>query len=317
MYCHIIPFWKTFDNIWFTYFIPPELLPEIRLWQTIEIPFKNQNIFGIIYYIFEEINTDIDITKIKSIISIKNNNSIIDWYRIELLKYLSKNYFTLIHNALNLFIPKNLKEKIIKWKIDFNKTNDYKYSFNLDEDLTKTQEKAYLEILDKKTQKSLLFWVTWSWKTHIYIKLINDYLKKGKQSLILVPEIILSNQIHFKLKEVFWDDIIVINSTVTDATKTKYFLDIAKNKAKIIIWTRSALFYPYSNLWLIIVDEEHDNSYISDQSPRYNSIDVVNKITDLNWNKLVLASWTPSIKTMYDWVNKKYKIINLFEKYKK
>jgi primosomal protein N' (replication factor Y) (superfamily II helicase) len=114
---------------------------------------------------------------------------------------------------------------------------------------------------------------------------------------------------------VFWDNIIIINSTVTDATKTKYRTAINNWEAKIILGTRSALFYPFDNLWLIIVDEEHDNSYISSSPPRYSSIDIVNQISDLTWAKLILASWTPSIKNMYLALKGNYKIVSLLEKY--
>ncbi len=175
----------------------------------------------------------------------------------------------------------------------------------------------YMQIFVILEEKILFFWITWSWKTEIYINTIKDHLDAWEQSLLLVPEIILSNQLASKIKDVFWDDVLVINSTITEATKTKYFVDIMSWNAKIIIWTRSSLFYPYSNLWLIIIDEEHDNSYISDQSPRYNAIEIANKITDLNNNKLVLASWTPSIDSMYNGVKDYYKIVNLLEKYKK
>ena len=182
--------------------------------------------------------------------------------------------------------------------------------------MTKVQEKIFEEIIISEENKFLLFWVTGSWKTEIYIKLIEENLKKWKQSLLLIPEIILTNQISERLKKYFWNDLIILNSTVSEAKKTKYFLDIFENKAKIIIWTRSVLFYPFADLWLIIIDEEHDNSYISDQTPRYNSIEIANKITDLVWNKLLLASGTPSINSMYKAICKDYKLLNLLEKFK-
>jgi primosomal protein N' (replication factor Y) len=134
--------------------------------------------------------------------------------------------------------------------------------------------------------------------------------------LFLIPEIILTNQLSNKIKNVFWKEVIIINSTITDATKTKYWINIYNVDSKIIIWTRSALFYPYNNLWLIIIDEEHDNSYISDSAPRYNAIEVAEKISELNWNKLVIASGTPSIKSMYKAIKWDYEIVNLLKKYK-
>lgn len=317
MYALIIPFWKTFDEQGLTYKIPDNLLSGIVLWCLVYIPLKNNLEYGIVYKIIDNI-VDMDVKiEIKSILEIINNNPIINNYRLNLLEYISINYFTPIHNSLNLFLPKNLKEKLINNKLDFLKTWDYNYNFDFDKSLTKAQESIFQDIIDSRENKFLLFWVTWSWKTEIYIKLIQHYINQDKQVLLLIPEIILWNQIYKKICQVFWDDVLLLNSTVSEAKKTNYFLDVYHNKAKIILWTRSALFYPYNSLWLIIIDEEHDNSYVSDQSPRYNSVEIANKITEINNNKMLLASWTPSINSMYKAVKWEYKLLNLLEKYKK
>lgn len=315
MYAYIIPFWKTFDDVWFTYKIPDFLKSGIKLWQVVEIELKNEIVNGIIYEIVAELKSWDDF-KIKEILSIKYDFIFVWNYRVELMKFISKNYFTPIHNSLWLFLPKNLVEKIKKWKVDTSKVKDYNYTFYFPLQLTSKQNNIYNEIIASKNNKILLFWVTWSWKTEIYIKLIKKYLDEDKQVLFLIPEIILWNQIFTKVKKVFWNDVIILNSTISEAVKTKYFFDIYHNKAKIILWTRSALFYPYNNLWLIIIDEEHDNSYVSDQSPRYNAVEVANKISDISKVKLLLASWTPSINSMYKWIKKEYNLLNLLEKYK-
>lgn len=314
MFCHIIPFWKSFDEIGFTYKIPENFLEKIKIWQIVKIPFWKEEIFWVVISIFsEKLENDF---KIKEILEITNEKSFIYSYRIELLKFISEYYFTPIHNSLNLFLPKNLVEKVKKWKFE-EKFSEYKYLQEKNNNLTENQKNILEEIEKSKEKKFLLFWVTWSGKTEIYIKLIEKYLIQGKQSLLLIPEIILTNQISEKLKNYFWKDLIVLNSTVSGAKKTKYFSDIESGNAKIIIGTRSVLFYPFSDLWLIIIDEEHDNSYISDQNPRYNAIEVANKITDLNWNKLLLASGTPSINSMFKGIKGEYKLLNLLEKFRK
>lgn len=314
MFCHIIPFWKSFDEIGFTYKIPEKFLEKIKIWQIVKIPFWKEKNFWVVISIFsEKVKNDFEI---KEFLEITNEKSFIYGYRVELLKFISENYFTPIHNSLNLFLPKNLVEKVKKGKFE-EKISEYRYLQEKNNNLTENQEKILKEIEESQEKKFLLFWVTWSWKTEIYIKLIENFLEKWKQSLLLIPEIILTNQISEKLKNYFWKDLIVLNSTVSDAKKAKYFSDIESNKAKIIIGTRSALFYPFSGLWLIIIDEEHDNSYISDQNPRYNAIEVANKITDLNWNKLLLASGTPSINSMFKGIKGEYKLLNLLEKFRK
>lgn len=315
MYALIIPFWKkTFDSIGYTYIIPEKIKDKIRLWNVVEFFLKEELTYGIIYDFVSKI--DFDKSKLKEIIDIKSDFVFIDWYRLELLKFITTHYFTPIHNASSLFLSTHLRNKIINDKFEIKKYSlEYKTDFDIK--LSDNQDKAYRQIINSENKKNLIFWVTWSWKTQIYIKLILEQLKLWNQSLFLIPEIILTNQLATRIKSFFWKDVLVINSSVTEATKTKYFTQIISWEAKIILWTRSSLFYPYKDLWLIIIDEEHDNSYVSDQSPRYNSIEIANKITDLNWNILLLWSWTPSINSMYDSINKKYNLVNLFEKYQK
>lgn len=314
MYCLICPFSKTFDEVWITYSVPDFLSSELEIWQIVEITLRNKSEFWIVLNITNKLNIDFDPSKIIEIIEIKDNNIFLSHYRVELSKWIAKYYFTAIHNSLNLFLPKNLKEKIIKGKLKIEE-KEFNYDFNHNIKLSVEQEKAYSNIKKSKNNKILFYWLTWSWKTEVYIKLIKNNLDINKQTLFLIPEIILTNQLSDKIKKIFWKEVLIINSTVTDATKTKYWLDINSNNAKIIIWTRSALFYPYNNLWLIIIDEEHDNSYISDSSPRYKTIEVAEKITELNWNKLLMGSWTPSTNSMYKAIKKEYELVNLLKVY--
>ncbi len=315
MYVIISPFFKTFDDIGLTYSVPDFLVEEIKIGQIVEIPFRDKVEYWIILKITKKVELDYDESKIKSLISIYNKNIFLSNYRIKLITWIASHYFSPIHNSNNLFFPKNLIEKIKKEKLKLDDLKEYNYNFKHKIKLTKEQEKSYSQIKNSKNNKILFYWLTWSGKTEIYIKLIKDFLDKNKQTLFLIPEIILTNQLSEKIMKVFWKEVLIINSTVTAATKTKYWKNINSWNAKIIIWTRSALFYPYNNLWLIIIDEEHDNSYISDQSPRYNAIEVATKITELNWNNLILASGTPSIDSMYKWLKWEYKIVNLLKKY--
>ena len=317
MYCLVSPFSKSFDEIWLSYFVPDFLTDDLKIGNIVEIPYWKEIEIALVL----ELNTsiwDIDEEKIKSIISIKNQNIFLKQYQIELIKWLAQYYITSIHNVVNLFFPRNLLEKIKKNKVeDFETKNLYNYNFNQNIIFSEAQEKAFENIKKSENKKILLYGITGSGKTEIYIKLIQKYLKLEKQSLLLIPEIILSNQISNKIKQTFWEDVLIINSTVSAAKRTNYWFDIYNSKAKIIIWTRSALFYPFNNLWLIIVDEEHDNSYISDKSPRFHSLDIVNHISDNLDIPLLLASGTPSVTSMYKSIKWEYKQVTLLEKYKR
>jgi len=318
MYCLIAPFSNSFDEVGLVYLVPAFLEAQIKKGQIIEIPFRNKIELWLVLDIWTKLYlwvSDIDDSKVKSIISIKNNFIFLNNIQLELLRFIAVFYFTNISSSANIFFPKNLKEKISKDKLKLESKRSYIYKYEHKKELNISQKHIYETIQKSENDKFLLFWVTWSGKTEIYIKLIKDNLEKGKQSLLLIPEIILTNQLALRLKDVFWEDIIVLNSTIAEAKKTDFWLNIHFNNAKIIIWTRSALFYPYSNLWLIIIDEEHDNSYISDNNPRYKAIEVAEYITKLNWNKLLLASWTPSINSMYRALKGEFELLNLLEKF--
>ena len=326
MFAIISTFSKTFDEVGLIYFVPAFLKEQLKLGMIVEVTLREKIEIWVVlkFWTQEELWLNIDESKIKSLVWIKNEKIFLKKYRLELLIWIAGHYFTPIHNSTGLFFPKNLREKIVKGKVPLSQSfpqgekevaTKERYNFNHKKELSESQKKAYLSIKSSQNNKILLHGITWSWKTEIYIKLIKDNLDKGKQSLLLIPEIILTNQLATRLKDVFWEDIIVLNSSVSEAKKTNYWLDIDSGKAKIILWTRSSIFYPYNNIWLIIIDEEHDNSYISDSSPRYNSIEVAEKITKLNWNMLLLGSWSPSVKSMYKALKGEYSLVSLFKKF--
>jgi primosomal protein N' (replication factor Y) len=317
MYCLVTTFNKSFDEIWLIYFVPDFLSYEIKIWNIVNVPYGKEIEVALVLKL-DILLWNIDESKIKSIVSIKNNNIFLNEYQAKLIPWLAKYYITPIHSSANLFFPRNLLDKIKKDKIiNFETKAEYNYNFEQNIIFSNAQNIAYENIINSDNKKILLYGITWSGKTELYIKLIQEQLKNNKQALLLIPEIILSNQVSNKIKEVFWNDVLIINSTVSAAKRTWYWMDIFTWKAKIIIWTRSAIFYPFNNLWTIIVDEEHDNSYVSDQSPRFHSLDLVNKIADYLDIPLLLASWTPSVTSMYKSVKWEYKQITLLEKYKR
>lgn len=311
----VSPFTKSFDDIWFTYIVPDELKKYIKPGIVLDVPLQNKIESGVVLDIQEENKLNFDLEKLKPIASIKYEIPLLSLNQIKLVRWISKYYFCKIHTVLNLFFPRLLRDKIDKIKLDLTSNNSFNYEYNNKKTLTKNQDLAYNEIL--KTDKDvLLYGVTWSGKTEIYMDLVKHYLDLWKQCLVLVPEIVLNNQIFDRFKEIFWQDVIIINSSITDTKKYKNWIDIYNNNAKIIIWTRSSLFYPYCNLWLVIVDEEHDLSYKSDSNPRIDIREIIEYISTYIDIKVVYASGTPSIKTIYKWVKWDYKLINLLDEYK-
>ena len=217
---------------------------------------------------------------------------------------------------------KSLEKKgliaIRKIKIDRNNIlNDKPRSSNL---LSKLQNDALKKIKKKLEKKDilLLHGVTSSGKTEIYIKLIEDYIKKGQQILYLLPEISLTTQIIQKLKNYFGNKISVYHSRYSLNERTEVWENVKKNKenSQIVIGARSSIFLPFYDLGLIIVDEEHEVSYKQQEpSPRYNARDSAIYLSKIYKTKVILGSATPSIESASNAKEGKYGLVEIFERY--
>ena len=170
--------------------------------------------------------------------------------------------------------------------------------------LSEHQRKVYDRISEnfdsEKFNEYLLHGVTGAGKTEIYIKLVESVLKEGKDAIILVPEIILTPQIEKKFRKVFSDNIAVIHSRLNSKEKYNEWKKIRDGKVKICLGTRSAVFAPFDNLGIIIIDEEHENSYKQTDSPRYDAKDIAKKRGIYNKCTVVYASATPSVDLYFN-----------------
>ena len=170
--------------------------------------------------------------------------------------------------------------------------------------LSEHQQKIYDRISEnfdsEKFNEYLLHGVTGAGKTEIYIKLVEAVLKEGKDAIILVPEIILTPQIEKKFRKVFSDNIAVIHSRLNSKEKYNEWKKIRDGKVKICLGTRSAVFAPFNNLGIIIIDEEHENSYKQTDSPRYDAKDIAKKRGIYNKCTVVYASATPSVDLYFN-----------------
>ena len=170
--------------------------------------------------------------------------------------------------------------------------------------LSEHQQRVYDRISEnfdsKKFNEYLLHGITGAGKTEIYIKLVEAVIKKGKDAIILVPEIILTPQIEKKFRKVFSDNIAVIHSRLNAKEKYNEWKKIRDAKVKICLGTRSAVFAPFNNLGIIIIDEEHENSYKQTESPRYDAKDIARKRGIYNKCTVVYASATPSVDLYFN-----------------
>jgi len=219
--------------------------------------------------------------------------------QLEIAKFISSYYFSKIGEALALFYPysninKNIEKSAIK---------DLPI-------LSSAQNRAYKKIKDQK--RALLFGVTGSGKTEIYIHLIADALKNGSSSIILMPEIALTPQITKRIENYFGKIVATWHSKLTKKKREEILQNIREGNVKIVIGARSALFLPMQKLGLIIVDEEHDDSYKSHSRPRYNAKDLSIYIGNKLDIKVVLGSATPLVSSF-----KKFPTVTLKEPYKR
>jgi primosomal protein N' (replication factor Y) (superfamily II helicase) len=188
--------------------------------------------------------------------------------------------------------------------------------------LSKAQSEAFESITKQFRERDivLLHGVTSSGKTEIYIHLIEEQLKKGRQVLYMLPEIALTNQIILRLKKHFGDLTGVYHSRLADPEKVEIWRRVAgkdpENGYRLILGVRSSLFLPFSDLGLIIVDEEHDGSYKQhDPAPRYHARDSAIMLAALHKAKTILGSATPSVESYNNAVNGKYGLAELKERY--
>ncbi len=199
---------------------------------------------------------------------------------------------------------------------------------NSDEPISKAntlntyQQQALKEIKENFENKNvvLLQGVTSSGKTEIYIRLINETIKAGRQVLYLLPEIALTTQIINRLKNIFGNKIGVYHSKFNDSERVEIWNNVlnknSENKYDIILGVRSSIFLPFSNLGLIVVDEEHENTYKQfNPAPRYNARDAAIILAKLHNAKTLLGTATPSIETFYNTKNNKFAFVELKHRY--
>ena len=249
----------------------------------------------------DEIQFDIDINKIKSekqkkILQFIKNNQGATISEIEM--------FTGGTRAIVKTLEKNGYIEIVEQKVERNPLASKKIERNQKLILTEEQQKAFDAILAKlnsnEYEEFLLYGVTGSGKTEVYLQLIEETFKKEKTSIVLVPEISLTPQMIDRFISRFGKETIaVLHSKLSIGERYDEWNRIKQGKAKIIIGARSAIFAPTDNIGIIIIDEEHDSSYKSESVPKYDAKQIAQKLAKEYKCPLVLGSATPDINTYY------------------
>ncbi len=267
----------------------------------------------------EEIEFDIETGKIKSekhkkIINFVKDNEGVTIPEIQM--------FTDASRAIVNTLIKNGYLEIIEQKVERNPLNlkDTEKIKNIEKTdklkLTEEQSEAYKKIEQKietnKYQTFLLYGVTGSGKTEIYLQLIQKVIEQEKTAILLVPEISLTPQMLDRFIARFGkEEIAVLHSKLSIGERHDEWEKIKQGKAKIVIGARSAIFAPIEKIGIIIIDEEHDTSYKSESNPKYDAKEVAKKIAKQNNCPLLLGSATPDMRTYYEAKKEKVEMLTL------
>ena len=177
--------------------------------------------------------------------------------------------------------------------------------------LNYNQQIVFNDILSCKQNKFLLHGITGSGKTEIYMHLVSHMLKEGKDSIVLIPEISLTPQMVERFKGRFGKDIAVFHSRLSEGERFDQWMRVFNSEVKVAIGARSAIFLPFKNLGLIVIDEEHENSYKSDSDPKYNAKEIAFLRNQYENCTVLLGSATPSVVTYNLCENNKIKLLKL------
>lgn len=286
-----------------TYEIPETIKKKITIGSFVAIPLRGKSTEGVV----------IDITQkkpsytTKKIISPVLETPLLKSWQVTLAQWIADYYKAPFQKTLSLFLPPKLYKNQT-----FERIPDLKIAHK--HNLSDAQKEAFNKINKSSKKTIVLRGVTGSGKTELYLHLVEQSMKEGKQSLIIVPEISLTPQTVHYFQRIFGDKVAILHSRLTRKQKSLEWLKIYQKKTPIIIGPRSALFAPVSTIDFIILDEEHEFSYKQDQTPRYHTRTVAKKMAELTGARVLLGSATPAVSTYYHAVKGDYELVELKER---
>ena len=299
---------KIFDYP-FTY--KSEISQKLNPGDFVKAPFGSSEVTGVVWPHEQKIDKKFHLKKISKKINVKNLNSSM----IKFISWFSKyNLVPLGMSFKMCLLNKDVVEKSFDKEFDKFKIKKDKNKFLLNAEQKKSL--AFIKSIGKNYNVTVLEGVAGSGKTLVYFERIKDFIDKGFQALILLPEIALTNQFSRRFKEFFGAEPAIWHSGTTKKDKSIIWKGITEGKIKIIIGARSSLFLPFKNLGIIIVDEEHDVSYKQDEGISYNARDMAITRASLENIPINLVTSIPSVETYNNIVNKKYHITKLEKRYR-
>ena len=291
-----LPLRRLFD------YLPPEHFDSSKLCAGVRVlvPFRQSKIVGLLMGVVPK--TDIPYEKLKSAISIIDQEPLLSPDVFRLCEWAANYYQHSLGEVLECALPKALRQgkaPLIKANATLEDTTTPEESAL---QLNDYQTICLQKILDKKNmfQTFLLEGVTGSGKTEVYLQVIADILKDGKQVLVLVPEISLTPQTIARFRARFKVPMVTMHSGLSEKDRLFSWLKTKTGEAKLVIGTRSAIFASFLSLGLIVVDEEHDHSFKQQDHFRYHARDLAIKRASLIGIPVILGSATPSLESLWN-----------------
>ncbi len=282
----------------FQYKIPEELINKVETGSYVEVPFGKGNAIRKGYVIGISDVPKWDEDKIKEIKGVPDEGIPIEGKLIRLAAWLKDTYGSTMINALKTVMP--VKERVAKKKPQKDLSEfklDIEKVVSLNSEQKKITDEFTENLIHGVNRVYLLKGVTGSGKTEVYIETIKQTVKQGGQAIMLVPEIALTYQTVSRFKMHFGDRVSVINSQMSKGERYRELMKARNGETDVVIGPRSALFTPFTRLRLIIIDEEHDSAYKSDNSPKYHARDTAIERARLEGASVILGSATPSIES--------------------
>jgi len=295
----------------FHYKIPPAM--DITVGRRVCVPFGmgNKPIFGVVVDVTD--TADYDPAKLKTIVSVADDFDILTSDTLSLALWMKEKYYCTLAAAIRAITPSSKANG--KFPTTKRKVNKELKGEAPTINLTSAQEFAVREI--SKGGIFLLHGVTGSGKTEVYLHVIEEVIKKGQDAIVLVPEIALTPQMVNLFTLRFGSKVAVTHSRLTAGERFQIWKLAKRGEIKLVIGPRSAIFAPFANLGLIVIDEEHEHTYHSETTPKYDAREVAIKRAELTGASVVLGSATPSLESYYFAGQKKYKLIELPERINK
>ena len=296
----------------FQYKVPEDLQNKAVPGAFVKVPFGRGNKTINVFIIQLGDTPKIEKEKIKEIIDICSDNDLPESRMIDLAHWMKEEYDTTMIKALKTVLP--VQETVKSRKSVVGQSVGF---FKGDKEIVlNSEQKAFCTDVINDMKKGvnatyLLHGVTGSGKTLCYMEIISHAVKAGKSAIVLIPEISLTWQTVGKFKERFADRVSIINSRMSKGEKYDEFKRCAAGEVDVVIGPRSALFAPLKNIGVLVIDEEHEESYKSEQAPRYHARDVAEYIAKKEKASLILGSATPSIKSYYKAKNSDIRLYRL------